>query len=263
MSNYLREQSAGEILRATIKIYRQNFLTLCGMYLLLVVPFQVLNRNLLEGVSSETAGVFLLIAIKLLVVPFATAALAVGVSDVCVGNRPSIVRSLRRVFGSIFGKLILTNFFMLLITAVACIPGVVFGLNLIEKSCGVAIAGLVLSLALIVLFRVWWMFVPTIVVLERTFGWAPLVRSRLLGKGYYLRNLGIIFILYFATLIIWGLVFFVSLYERKNILIVIPAAIAAEILTPLPLIATVLLYYDLRVRSEGYDLMALGQDLRR
>lgn len=258
MSNYLREQSAGEILRGTLRIYRQNFLPLCGMYLLLIVPLQVLKLELTRRAKAGNEVGW--VAMWLVIGPFAVAALTVAVSDICLGNRPSIARSLRRIFGVTAGKLIGTNLFIYLITALAFIP-VLFALHVVENSCPLAASCLVLSAGLVVLFQTWLMFAPTIVVLERSFGWEPLLRSRILGKGFYLRNLGVVVILYIISWSI-GLVAFYFQVQEKLVLEVV-GAICASLFAPLPLIAIVLLYYDLRVRSEGYDLAALGQDLRR
>jgi hypothetical protein len=258
MANYLREQSAGEVLRGTLYIYRRHFLKLCGMYLLPVLPFHVLKLKILE--SWPDFSFLLLLALWILVTPFGAAALTVGVSDICLGNRPSIERSLRRVFGTIFGKLVLTNLLMLFIVAVVFIPLVaVWGPGVHGA---VLVAALVVSIALVLLFQVWWMFVPTIVVLEQIFGWPPLLRSKAMGKGFYLRNLGIVLLIYFTILILGWIAFFTLQLGDSQILKILGVTLTA-LLDPLPLIATVLLYYDLRVRSEGYDIATLGQDLRR
>jgi hypothetical protein len=258
MSIYLREQSAGEILRGTLRIYRRNFLQLCGMYLLPTFPFLLLKLKMWE---SNKFGYFLLLwlAIWVLVTPFAAAVLTVGVSDICIGNRPSIVRSLRRVFGAIFGKLVLTNLFMSLIVTAAFVPDY---LALKLQMVPLFLCALVASLVLMLLFLVWWMFVPTVVVLERTFGWTALKRSKALGKGFYIRNCGLVFLLYLPTSILVWAVFSTLQISHSDILKMLGVALEGA-LAPLPLIATVLLYYELRVRSEGYDLATLGQDLRR
>jgi hypothetical protein len=260
MSTYLREQSAGEILRGTVSIYLRNFLRLWGMYTLPILPFHVLKLKILHGQHAEY-GYLVWLAIWLLVTPFGAAALTVGVSDICVGNRPSIARSLRRIFGTIFGKLILTNLFMLLIMAIAFVPAISVW-NVPGVSASVVVWTIVVSSALVLLFQVWWMFVPTVVVLERTFGWTPLLRSSALGKGFYLRNLAIVLLLYITTFIL-GWVAFLTLQIQESNTLQILGAVLETALAPLPLIATVLLYYDLRARAEGYDLAMLGQDLRR
>lgn len=257
MSNYLRAQSAGEILRSTIRIYRRHFIALCCIYLLPVLPFHVLKVILLAQDAKPEYFYLLLIGLWLFVTPFSAAALTVGVSDICVGNRPSVARSLRRVLG-VFAKLVLTNLMMLFIDAVAFTP---VSMLVPLDSCGVIVIGAVPSIGLVVLFQIWWMFVPTVVVLERSFGWASLSRSKALGKGFYLRNVGIVVLLYSIVLLGWAA--FLPLQIHPNHLLKMLAAVLAALLAPLPLIATVLLYYELRVRSESYDLVTLGQDLRR
>jgi hypothetical protein len=255
MANYLREQSAGEILRGTVDIYRRNFLQLCGMYLLPTFPFLLLKLKMLEHSSAYSYHLWL--AIWVLVTPFAAAVLTVGVSDICVGNRSSIMRSLRRVFSTIFGKVILTNSFMFIIVTALFVPGLLT-ISFPIFSVPLLVAASVLTL----LFLVWWMFVPTVIVLEGTFGWTALKRSKALARGHYIRNCAMLLLLYIPTFILGRVLFFSLQVSGNDVLKVIGVALQTA-LYPLPLIATVLLYYDLRARSEGYDLTMLSQDLRR
>ena len=269
MSIYLREQSAGEILRGTVSIYFRNFLPLFGMYILPTFPI-VLVKPMTVGLGCY--GILLAeLGMWLLVTPFAAAVLTGGVSDICIGNRPSLLRSLRRVFGVIFGKLILTNLFMILIYAVLVVSPILASYYLESSPPGPMRTGLMALLislaagavALFVLFLIWWMFVPTVVVLERTFGWTALKRSKALGKGYYLRNT-LIVLLFSAPISILGkAIYFASLGSSPLDIFHVVGALIMGVLAPLPLIATVLLYYELRARSEGYDMAMLGQDLRR
>lgn len=265
MSIYLREQSAGEILRGTVSIYFRNFLPLFGMYFLPTFPVVLVPMSLQLGCY----GAFLAeLGIWLLVTPFAAAVLTVGVSDICIGNRPSLLRSLRRVFGVILGKLILTNLFMILICA-ALLLSPILALFYSESSVLAPGVGALLILlaagavALFVLCLIWWMFVPTVVVLERTFGWTALKRSKSLGKGYYLRNTLVLGLFSVPVFILGKAILFATLGSSALSVSHVVRALIMGVLAPLPLIATVLLYYELRARSEGYDLAMLGQDLRR
>jgi hypothetical protein len=258
MANYLREQSAGEILRGTISIYRRGFLPLCGMYLLPTFPFHLLKLKML---GNPEAYIYLWIALWVLVTPFAAAALTVGVSDICVGNRPSIGRSLRRVFGVILGKLIFTNLFVFLIVTAAFVP-CYFAFLWQKTSASLFLCLFVVGIILTLLFLIWWMFVPTVVVLERTWAWTALQRSRILGKGFYTRNTALVLLLYLPTTILAWIIYATLQISSSDVLKAL-GIVLQGILVPLPLIATVLLYYDLRARSEGYDLAMLGQDLRR
>lgn len=261
MSIYLREQSAGEILRGTINIYFRNFLALWGMYFLPTFPVALVKLKIFA--DHPGAFFYLWVAEWLFVTPFAVAMLTGGVSDICVGNRPNIVRSLRKVFGTIFGKLVLTNLFIFLIEAATVfVPIIIVWYLWPKQGCTLGPLLLIPASALVVVFLVWWMFVPTVVVLERTFGWTALKRSKALGKGFYLRNCGVVLLLYLPTIIFGWFVYF-CYQSQENYLLKILGVAFEGVLAPLPLVATVLLYYELRARSEGYDLAMLGQDLRR
>ena len=68
---------------------------------------------------------------------------------------------------------------------------------------------------------------------------------------------------YLCPTYILGKISIYFFYLQGNGLLKILGVGFESVLAPLPLIATVLLYYELRARSEGYDLAMLGQDLRR
>jgi hypothetical protein len=259
MDNYLREQSAGEILRGTVRIYRRNFIALYGLYLLPTFPF-VLLKLYMWGSHGEWYF-YLWLALWLFITPFATAALSACVSDICVGNRPSILRSLRRVLGTTFWKLIITNLFVFVIMGAVCALAV-WASALPRVPDALRVVLVIASVAATVMFLVWWMFVPTVVVLEGTFLWKAMKTSKALGKGFYLRNSAVIFLLW-ITILILGWIAFFYLQIADNIVLKTIGVLIELALAPLPLIATILLYYDLRARSEGYDLAMLSQDLKR
>ena len=209
-------------------------------YLLPTFPFVVMQLEMQKSENHKILGFLLSLVMWSLVTPLAVALLTVCVSDICLGNRPSMLRSLRRVFGFIFGKLLLTNL----------LSGMIIML------------GFVLLMIPGIFFYVWWMFVPTVIMIERISGWSALKRSKALGKGYYVRNCFIVLLLYVSVVLLASSFIVVSLIVDSRALRLLGAAIQC-VLLPLPLIATVLIYYELRVRSEGYGIAMLGQDLRR
>jgi hypothetical protein len=113
-------------------------------------------------------------------------------------------------------------------------------------------------------------FVVPVAVLERISGWQALRRSRELGKGFFWRVCGIVFLSYAVVFVVsWligGVLVVVRMMVRLSLSLPVVGMIAnllALPLAPLPAIVLVLLYYDLRVRKEAYDSAALAEDLRR
>jgi len=89
-----------------------------------------------------------------------------------------------------------------------------------------------------------------------------------LGRGYYLRNFGIIFLSQFVIMFFLLLVSFIlgfalaatiGIDMRASQLI---GGFAGVLVAPPGLIILVLLYYDMRVRKEGYAATQLADDLR-
>ncbi|MGH6892583.1 MAG: YciC family protein, partial [Dongiaceae bacterium] len=176
----------------------------------------------------------------------ASAAITVAVSRACLGQKPSVLHSYRRLF-DVIGKFLWTYVLLLIVIivgfALLVVPGIV------------AITML--------------LFTTVVVILERRSGIDAFKRSIALGKGYYLRNLGVIALM--AVLVIVGqlvlaLLAATAIYalddiEQPGILARLLISAISHVLGPIPLIATVLLYYDIRVRKENYDTAALTQDL--
>ncbi len=168
-----------------------------------------------------------------------------ALSNICLGNKPSLIQSYRRVLGSMVGKLLLTNILQVLIIAI----------------------GLVLLIVPGIIFTLWLIFVPAVVVLEGTWGFNALKRSKALSKGYCLRIFGIgvvLFIFFFVIGGVIGAVFglvFPHLVEEWQFRLLL--TVIQTLVQPTGIIAVIILYYDLRARKEAYDNTALAEDLKR
>jgi hypothetical protein len=242
VTNYVREQSVGELVRNTFAVFGKGFVVILLTYLLPMLPFTLMR------VEAQAAKAFAVWIIALLLGTIASllafGAITVSVSDICLGNPPSLPRSYKRVF-RLFGKMFTAStlqlMFILIGFVLLCVPGI------------------------IAMF--WFMFTPCIVVMEGLGGLAAVKRSKALGWGYNWRNFSV-----FALVMVIVIV--------ANVVLLIPFRLLMpddgshfsgrfcnallELLgTPLGIVAIVLMYYDLRVRKEAYDVAALAEDLRR
>jgi hypothetical protein len=252
--NYLVEQTVSSIISGAFKIYFRHFGTLFPIYILPAVPLAMIQTE--AQLSGNRAFLILSVLMSLTVIYFIYGATTVAVSDVCLGNTPSFKRS----YAKVLGKLVL----MLLVTNILQMLAVVGGMVLL------VIPGLVLL--------IWLMMSPSIVVLERKSGIAALERSKQLGDGSHWRNAGffllLIIILSGISLLIEALigavmagVAFTFPHLLNDSISHVVAAVISGIQEgfagPVVLISLVLLYYDMRVRKEGYDARALAEDLAR
>ncbi len=237
--NYLVEHTVGSIIRSAFKIYFSHFGTLVLIYVLPVVPFTVIQTE----AQSRHHLVLMVVSILLSVVVslFAYGAITIAVSDVCVGNVPSFNRSYARTLGKI--------------------PAQLLGISLLQMLA--MIVGLVLLVIPGLVFAVWFMLSPPVVVLEGKSAVAALKRSKQLGDGSHWRNVGMLLLLSVILFVIGailgaivGLVF--QSWIRLDLISIFPV-----FTNPVIIISLVLIYYDRRVRKELYDVRALAEDLAR
>ncbi|MGQ0444985.1 MAG: hypothetical protein ACT4O2_07645 [Beijerinckiaceae bacterium] len=245
MKNYLRQQSARELLHSTFEIYRRHVGLLMLIYLLPTFPFNVWSEYL-EQTTGKLFNTGYYLALVAAMVP--AMATAVAVSDICLGNRPSVFRSYARVFGKSFRGIVLTYLMLM--------------------------AGLFVSFVLFVIpsffFYAWYMFALIVVVLEGAWGTKAFARSKALGKGYYRRNLGFVLLLFLILFVL--VVVIMTLFEvlvnvwaafSEPLLRSIFTAASYTLISPPLYVGGTLLYYDMRVRKEAYDNTALTEDLMR
>jgi hypothetical protein len=94
------------------------------------------------------------------------------------------------------------------------------------------------------------LLVPAIVILERRPVWESLRRSRALGSGFYVRNVLIVIALSLPALLASMVVGSAETYSAAADVAV---AVLNTVLQTLTMIATVLLYIDMRARKENVD----------
>jgi hypothetical protein len=243
MASYIRERSFASIVGQTFRVYIKHFIaiyTIAGVPLLPIVAI-----NALAAANGNKTLNYVGLGLLYVVASLSLGAVALAVSDICVGNRPRIMRSwqvIGRQFWVYMGiyTVYTVAFFVGLIALV--IPGLIVGTLL--------------------------MFGPCVCVIERKGVRESLRRSIALGKGNYWRNFGITnLVLVFAALLpvaieIPILTFFLlSGIDQSHFVFHFTANFLSTTTMPMTLITIVLLYYDMRVRKENLDGPALVQEL--
>ncbi|MGI8803551.1 MAG: hypothetical protein ACR2KV_15535 [Solirubrobacteraceae bacterium] len=265
----LRPLGVGEILDVAIKAYTKNARTLITIGAIIGIPFQLLNGVIqLSTVSSadeistfmfdtgnsvhlsraRIAGAVLSVLIGLVVNLVLTAATVKAVSDAYLGKVPDVRDSLRfavRRIRSLFWLYIVLGFGLGLAFVALIIPG-------------------------IWLYVAWSVATP-VLLLEDVRATAALRRSFRLVRGRWWPTA--------AVLIVAGLIVSIAGGVVSGLLSVIPSAIdgssvllavfaatlagsvATALVHPLQSAITTVLYFDLRVRTEGFDLALLAAGL--
>jgi hypothetical protein len=245
--NYLIEHTVGSIITGAFKIYSNNLGTLFLIFVLPILPMSLIQAQAQRGGNFVLQ--VLVILLSTVVTLFAYSAMTVAVADVCLGNTPSVKRSYARILGKLPLLLLLTNLLQALVT----------------------FAGLLLLIIPGLVLLVWLMTVPSVVVLEGKSGIAALKRSKQLGDGLHWRNVGLFLLLMVVVVAIGGgigivigiLRAFFPEVLNETIFLGLVISLQQGLFAPLGITVMILIYYDERVRKEGYDVMALAQDLAR
>lgn len=268
----MRPRSVGEILDAGIKLYVRNTRTLMGLAAVVVVPLQtvaaiVLLSTVSSGsdvpsgyfslshpattqseASARLGGSAVLAIVSLLVSLLTTAACVKAVSDLYLDQPTGVKASLRfavRRLPALLGMEVLMILGLMLAFIVVIIPG-------------------------IWLYVAWSVAAPALLI-ERFGPWRALGRSRRLVKGRWWATAGVLLVATILVTVVSGavqaaLVGIASLPSTPSVPVAVVVTTVASVLStviaqPFHAAVTTTLYYDLRVRHEGYDLQLLAEQL--
>lgn len=239
-------------------------------------PAQPLTQEQLQPILNALgpilliSGVLALVSI-FLVLPLAEAATTRAVSDRYLDRPASIGSSYRAALGRL-GPLVLQS--LILGLGIALLLAAAFALTVVlAAALGGAGVALILLLwlaaaALLIVVYVRTSLAAPAIVLERLSGWRGLVRSWNLVSGLFWRLLGIRLLLGLITGIISAIVVFILSFagvgldtNGRFVLQEVASAFAAVFVSPITYIAVTLLYYDARIRKEGFDIEMLAQTL--
>jgi hypothetical protein len=240
MHDFTQVQSGSAILWNTIKVYLANLHQLALIAAIPLFPAFLWQEYAIQsnlGISLPT-----LVAVAASVV--ASLPCAVALSEICLGNRPSVLRAYGRLLDGAVGKMLLT-YLMYVVPYLLCM----------------------LLVIPVFFFEAWYMFVLPVVVLEGQWGFAAFKRSAALSRGFRGRNIGlqVLVSLQYFTLIVLGRAAVDQLIPlgADPLLPSILKAWISILLFPPMLTVTILLYLDMRARKEASDNEPIVEDLLR
>ena len=247
---------------------RSPFASLNGQTITPAQAQQLLNSYV--GVLAVSIG--LLLVSILVVVPLGEAATTRAVSDRYLDRKSSLASAYRAAWSRL-GALIAMIAILIgayvgsigLVIALAVLLGAIGGGGL-GALIGV-LGGIALIPVLIILYVRTVVAVPAI-VLERASGWHGLQRSWQLISGRFWPTFGRMLLIGLIASIISSVIAAIvelpgSAIDPGNTFVFsqVASAIAAVFVGPITYIGVTLLYYDLRIRKEGFDIEMLAQSL--
>ncbi len=278
---FLRPMHLAELLDQAIQLYRRNFLKFIGILAIPYIPLLIVQTGLSYWNSSSLAGSFrspsaaptvfapsfwfsllgtyLLLFLQIILIQgIANAALARAVADDYTGQPVGILDSYRKL-GSAWLRLIVA---IVLLVAVMVVLWIWLFIPCIGWFTG---PGLLLFTWMVVL-----PFVAPIIVLEKRGILTALRRAWDLGRSRFWWLIGFVLILVlFSQLVVTGPVFLLNLILRTamgnqtnfqeqlvlgSVVQLLVSLLTGMLYLPLQLTAMTVVYFDLRVRSEGLDL---------
>lgn len=284
----LRPLRLGELLDQAIRLYRRNFLTFVGIIAVVYVPITILQTAAGALMTSSMLGLsqsspeqifsnpqywigmlstFVLVFVQIFLVQgIATGALARAVGDNYLGRQTGIFEAYRGI-GKSWPSLLGALLFLGLLSIVAMLWWIIVPCVGWFTGAGmmVFLAGAVAPLT-----------APS-VILEEKGAIAGVRRAWSLARRRFWPLLGYVFVLYlFSLIIVNGPAGIVSLlltgavdtFSDSTSYIVISTIvqalvtlIATLIYYPLQMTAFTLIYFDLRVRTEGFDIALSAMQL--
>lgn len=246
----LRPFSVGEVIDAAFSVYKNHFKQLITITAVVVVPLGVVQALLTaqiladpDALSASTAGASLAVALLgMVVTQVATAAITLAVADAYLDNHSTWQSSISAAFARTGSVVVASLLF-----------GLAIGLGAIALLVGAIFLGAALGV-----------FMPALMV-ERLTATASIGRSWRLTSGHRGRVFGAWFLAFLITLLL-------SLAISAVIGIAITtgtATVGAQMIgivgsvltTPFLAAVVVIIYFDLRVRKEGFDLELLASQL--
>ncbi|MBA3889890.1 MAG: hypothetical protein H0X64_05115 [Gemmatimonadaceae bacterium] len=238
----LRARSTTEIVDAAVQLYRREPMKYMLLTALAYAPFVVLQLMVVGGASrvlGPAVGPTLVLTYVLTFVAFAimSAVIARMAAAAYLGEAREIEETVREVLPAVPSVIWSTilKYFMVMIGLLLFIVG---GLYVVARYFATTQA----------------------IVLEGTGAHAAFRRSSELSKGlkrHVFNTLALVWVLYFIASVAVSMLAGLG----GEILITIVSTLVAVVVYPIVGIAEVVLYYDARVRQEGYDIEVMTASL--
>lgn len=259
----LRPLGVGDLLDETVQLYRRHFLLFIGIGALLLVPLavlQLLSQLILSDVR-DFAVLMAASAVSTLVSGLAYVAMLLAmtyaVSEVYLGRRPTV----RTAYAGGLKRL-----------------GAAIGLSILVFLGLALIAITLLGIPVAIYFGTAWALSLQALLLEGLGIRRAMGRSRSLVRGSWWRVLGITLLLSILVAVIQmafslpgGILQGVAQFSNPSgsgtafalasVISALMGTAAQVIAGPIWYCGLVLLYYDLRIRKEGFDLELLAQGM--
>jgi hypothetical protein len=278
--------STGMVLDRSFRLYLENFTLMIALSAILNIPLLVISlvfsasnidpANLNSAtVATVLIGVILSILALLIIGPLIAGATTMAISDIYLGNMATAGAVLsagwRKAWTLLKAQLIVGLMFAGLFIAIGIVLGVVavvlplIGIPRVAVGILIFLVFLAAVVSCVPIFLSYSLIAPVVMIEGSKNGRVIRQRSWELVKG----NRGKVFLIFLVIVVIQvlvqigiGLVSAIGFGPgNASVLTSIMENLVSLLLTPISAIAVTLLYYDFRIRKEGFDLEILSQSI--
>ena len=241
MTVELRPRTLGDIIRGVFDIFRKYFPALITIVAIPHIILFVIGRAVgIDLQTGEIGSPFLFlfyVLFMMLAYVVMECALICGVVDSSLGREVNIKKAYSFAFNRLW-------------TVIAA--------SLMVMAAMVVIGITVIGIPVAIYLGIRWSFTIPVIMLEGLGPREAISRSSELVRGTWWRVFGILIVLGLMTAVISGLLNLVLSFVPE-----VRGTVANIVSTPLTMIGTILLYFDLRVRAGEYNLEMLEEELGR
>lgn len=287
LSKTLHPMTIGDILDQSIQLYRSNFLKFIaivilikGTYMIFGYAFKELIMLLFEGTGEDAVQIaiyadylitLLLRVLELLfIAPIVVAAMTMAISERFLNRDIGVTEAYRRILKR-FLPLLGTTLLAGTIISIVLFTCVFVGFSMAAAGAQPGILIIMIGGVLAGVLWIWYAFIPQTVVLEGEGGISAMKRSKYLVKGSFIKAFVLIVLVFIAVILITEIASFsifklLSLLGQYGDLLAGGAStglsnVISILLEPFRIAAMTLLYYDFRIRKEGFDVEIMAEEL--
>jgi hypothetical protein len=274
----LHPMTIRDILEESIQLYRSNLLKFICIVLLLKGPYLIFSYIIVklidiifttEGPDQTMAinmSYFANMLMRLLefisIGPILIAAMTIVLSERFLNNNINITETYKKILKRLL-PLLGTIFLIGVIITSVLFATITVGLSAGQSGSFIIIIGGIMACVL----WVWYAFIPQTVIMESEGGISAMKRSKYLVKGYFLKVFILVILVLMALALIMEILafgimkslFFLGAYSGT--LAEGASNVISIIFEPFRIIIVTLLYYDLRIRKEGFDLEIMAEEV--
>lgn len=241
----LRPLNNRELFDEVFDLYKKHFWLFVGISAVMHVPYLISFYGSGRGITSNLSLVFMMIQ---------ACATVWAVSQCYLGENVTVLSA----YGAAIAKVGAATITSLLVVVALYV-------------------GMILCIVPGVLIGLWSVFVAPVLMMENRAYYPAFARSRDLARGHIGRIFVLLCVVGLVCCVLWWPMFlhtrtiFVQTRHSYHRLIVpesnasplwyVWCSVLSSVVDPIVPIATVLLYYDIRVRKEGFDIEMLARDL--